>query len=137
VGGVSGFGRVRSAVIGRWGRAGRRRCAQLGLRRVAIVLPVAARNYPPAMDLFGSYFPTRILCGTVGIVAAMIFRQLLAVSGGLPESPDLSGQDDHRTALATWYGVLHQGIRKILDQVGPQPQLATAPSVGDLWHAAG
>ena len=35
VGGISGFGRVMSTAVGsgRWLRAGRRRCAQLGLRR--------------------------------------------------------------------------------------------------------
>jgi len=33
--------------------------------------------------------------------------------------------------------VLHQDIRKILDEVGPQPQLAIAPSVGDELHATG
>src|SRR6516162_729511 len=58
------------------------------------------------------------------------------VAGGLPEPPALSGTGDHLTALATWHGVLHQDIRKILDQVGPQPQPARAP-VGDALHAAG
>ncbi len=57
--------------------------------------------------------------------------------GGLPEPPALSGPGDHLTALATWYGVLHQDIRKILDEVGPQPQPVIAPSVGDALHAAG
>ena len=32
------------------------------------------------MDPFGSYFPAWILCGAVGIVAAVILRQILAVS---------------------------------------------------------
>jgi multidrug resistance protein MdtO len=59
------------------------------------------------------------------------------VVGGLPEPPALSGPGDHLTALATWYGVLHQDIRKILDEVGPQPQPAIAPAVGDAFHAAG
>ena len=59
------------------------------------------------------------------------------VVAGLPEPPILSGPGDHLTALATWYGVLHQDIRKILDEVGPQPQPVTAPSVGDALHAAG
>ena len=59
------------------------------------------------------------------------------VVAGLPEPPTLSGAGDHLTALATWYGVLHQDIRKILDEVGPQPQPVTAPSVGDALHAAG
>jgi multidrug resistance protein MdtO len=59
------------------------------------------------------------------------------VVGGLPEPPALSGPGDHLTALATWYGVLHQDIRKILDEAGPQPQPVTAPSVGGALHAAG
>jgi hypothetical protein len=59
------------------------------------------------------------------------------VAGGLPEPPPLSGPGDHFTALATWYRVLHEDIRKILDQVGPQPQLAITPSFGDALHATG
>ncbi len=60
-----------------------------------------------------------------------------AVVGGLPEPPALSGSGDRLTALATWYGVLHQDIRKILDEVGPQRQPVIAPAVGDAFHAAG
>ena len=45
------------------------------------------------------------------------------VSGGLPEPPPLSGPGDHLAAFATWYRLLHEEIRKILDEVGPQPQL--------------
>jgi len=59
------------------------------------------------------------------------------VVGGLPEPPAISGPGDHLTALATWYGVLHQDIRKILDEVGPQPQPVIEPSVGDAVRAAG
>ncbi len=59
------------------------------------------------------------------------------VVGGLPEPPALFGLGDHLTALATWYGVLHQDIRKILDEVGPQPRPVIAPSVGDAFHATG
>ena len=59
------------------------------------------------------------------------------VVGGLPEPPALSGPGDRLTALATWHGVLHQDIRKILDEVGPQPQPVIAPAVGDAFHAAG
>ncbi|MBV9559627.1 MAG: FUSC family protein, partial [Bradyrhizobium sp.] len=55
----------------------------------------------------------------------------------LPEPPILSGSGDQLTALATWYGLLHQDIRNILDEVGPQPSPAIAPSVGDALHAAG
>jgi multidrug resistance protein MdtO len=57
------------------------------------------------------------------------------VAAGPPEPPALSGPGDHLTALATWYGVLHQDIRKILDEVGPQPQSVIEPSVGDALHA--
>jgi hypothetical protein len=32
------------------------------------------------MDLFGSYFPAWMLCAAVGIVAAVIIRQVLAVA---------------------------------------------------------
>jgi multidrug resistance protein MdtO len=59
------------------------------------------------------------------------------VVGGLPEPPALSGPGDHLMTLATWYGVLHQDIRKILDEVGPQPQPGIAPPVGDAFHATG
>ncbi|MBV9814873.1 MAG: FUSC family protein [Alphaproteobacteria bacterium] len=59
------------------------------------------------------------------------------VIDGLPEPPTLSGAGDHLAALATWYRLLHQDIRKILDEVGPQPQPAMAPPVGDALHAAG
>jgi hypothetical protein len=60
-----------------------------------------------------------------------------AVSGGPPEPPTLSGPDDRLVALATWYRLLHEDIRKILDEVGPQPQPVIAPSVRDSLHAAG
>ena len=59
------------------------------------------------------------------------------VAAGLPEPPTLSGPGDHLTALETWYGVLHQDIRSILDEVGPQPQPVTVPAVGDALHATG
>src|SRR5262249_19315178 len=46
------------------------------------------------------------------------------VMTGWPEPPALSGPGDHLAALATWYGVLHQDIRRILDEIGPQPRPA-------------
>jgi multidrug resistance protein MdtO len=55
----------------------------------------------------------------------------------LPEPPVLSGADDHLAALTTWYGLLHQDIRIILDEVGPQPPPLIAPSAGDALHATG
>jgi multidrug resistance protein MdtO len=60
-----------------------------------------------------------------------------AVAAGPAEPPALSGAGDHLAALATWYRLLHEDIRKILDEVGPQPQPVTAPSVADALHAAG
>jgi multidrug resistance protein MdtO len=60
-----------------------------------------------------------------------------AVVDGLPEPPFLSGPGDHLTALATWYGLLHQDIRKILDEVVPKPQPLIPPSVREAIHAAG
>jgi multidrug resistance protein MdtO len=59
------------------------------------------------------------------------------VVDGLPEPPTLSGPSDHLIALATWYGVLHQDIRNILNEIGPQPQRAMAPPVGGALHATG
>jgi multidrug resistance protein MdtO len=59
------------------------------------------------------------------------------VVGGLPEPPALSGPGDHLAAFATWYRLLHENIRKILDEVGPQPQLPITPSFGDALHATG
>jgi hypothetical protein len=59
------------------------------------------------------------------------------VANGPPEPPMLSGRGDQLAALATWYGVLHQDVRRILDEVGPRPQPVNASSVGDPLHAAG
>ena len=80
---ASGFGRVRLTAVGssRWLRAARRCYAPLTLWRVAIALPVAACNYAPTMDLLGSYFPAWMLCAAIGVVAAVIIRQILAVAG--------------------------------------------------------
>jgi YtcA family len=33
------------------------------------------------MDLLGSYFPAWMLCAAVGIVAAVVIRQILAMAG--------------------------------------------------------
>jgi len=51
------------------------------LWRVAIALPVAGCSYSPTLDLLGSYFPAWMLCAAIGIVAAVIIRQILAVAG--------------------------------------------------------
>ena len=44
-------------------------------------MPVAGCGTAPTMDLLGSYFPAWMLCAVIGIVAAVIIRQLLAVAG--------------------------------------------------------
>ena len=76
-------GAVRSTAVksGRSLRAGRRRCAPRAFWLTAIALPVAACSSAPTMDLLGSYFPAWMLCAAVGIVAAVIIRQILAVTG--------------------------------------------------------
>jgi hypothetical protein len=80
---VSGLGRRSSVAIGCAGRvrAERRYAAVRGLRRVAIALPLAACDFSPTMDLFGSYFPAWMLCAAAGIAATVIIRQILAVAG--------------------------------------------------------
>jgi YtcA family len=80
---VSGLSNGSSPAAGRgtsiW--RNRHRRGPLGLWRVAVALPVAACNYAPTMDLLGSYFPAWMLCAAIGIVAAVIIRQILAVAG--------------------------------------------------------
>lgn len=61
--------------------AARRGCAPRAFWRTAIALPVAGCSSAPTMDLLGSYFPAWMLCAVVGIVAAIIIRQILAVAG--------------------------------------------------------
>ena len=51
------------------------------MRRVAIALPVCACDYAPTMNLLGSYFPAWMLCAALGIVAAVVIRQILAAAG--------------------------------------------------------
>jgi hypothetical protein len=49
--------------------------------RVAVALAVSGCSHSPTTDLLGSYFPAWILCSIVGIVAAVVIRQILAVTG--------------------------------------------------------
>jgi hypothetical protein len=80
---VSDFSNRCSHAAGRGNsiRRERQRCGPLGLWRVAIALPVAACSYAPTMDLLGSYFPAWMLCAAIGIAAAVIIRQILAMAG--------------------------------------------------------
>jgi YtcA family len=81
VGRTSGFCCLSETVVasGRRVRGARRRSA-FAWRRVAILLAVSGCSYSPTQDLFGSYFPAWMLCAAIGIVAAVIIRQILAVS---------------------------------------------------------
>jgi hypothetical protein len=46
-----------------------------------IALAVAGCSTAPTMDLLGSYFPAWMLCAVVGVVTAVVIRQILAVAG--------------------------------------------------------
>ena len=117
---------------------------QIGRLFIPVLAILDLRADPTGLDLPK---PTQDALGAHHQALAAWFRQAATwtrsgegageVAASLPEPPVLSGPGDHLTALATWYGVLHQDIRKILDEVGPQPQPVTAPSVGDALHAAG
>jgi hypothetical protein len=37
--------------------------------------------HSPTLDLFGSYFPAWMLCAVVGILVAVIIRQVLVAAG--------------------------------------------------------
>ncbi len=65
----------------RWLRAGWRPLDPLVLGRVAIALALSGCSNSPTMDLLGSYFPAWMLCAVLGIVAAVIIRQILALAG--------------------------------------------------------
>jgi hypothetical protein len=56
--------------------------------------------------------------------------------GSLPGPPRIPGADDALVARATWYALLHEDIREILDNVGP-PRPVPAPRVGGMLHASG
>jgi hypothetical protein len=62
-------------------RGGCGACAVRALRLAPIVLPVGACSVAPEQDLFGSFFPAWILCAAVGVVAAVIVRQILVLIG--------------------------------------------------------
>jgi multidrug resistance protein MdtO len=58
------------------------------------------------------------------------------VAHGPPEPQPLSGPHDRITAFATWRNVLDQDIRKILNEIGVQPEPATVPLEGEAFRAA-
>ena len=51
------------------------------LWQVAITLTVSGCSHAPTMDLLGSYFPAWLLCAGIGILAAVIIRQILVLAG--------------------------------------------------------
>ena len=51
------------------------------LWQVAITLAVSGCSHAPTMDLLGSYFPAWMLCAVIGILAAVIIRQILVLAG--------------------------------------------------------
>ena len=83
VSGISGFIHLKPTVVGsgKWLQAVRICRVSRALRRVAIALPVCACDYAPTMNLLGSYFPAWMLCAALGIVAAVVIRQILAAAG--------------------------------------------------------
>jgi hypothetical protein len=62
-------------------RRDRRRGGRLGLSRVAIALAVSGCGRAPTMDLLGSYFPAWMLCAAIGVLATIVVRRILAMTG--------------------------------------------------------
>jgi hypothetical protein len=73
--------RLTAVESGRSLWAARRRCAARAFWPTAIALPVAACDSAPTLNLLGSYFPAWMLCAVIGIVTAVVIRQILAVAG--------------------------------------------------------
>ena len=48
---------------------------------VAVALAISGCSYSPTQDLFGSYFPAWMLCAVLGIIAAVIIREIIGVTG--------------------------------------------------------
>ncbi|MBE7211860.1 MAG: hypothetical protein INR65_12645 [Gluconacetobacter diazotrophicus] len=46
-----------------------------------LLLPLAACTGAPALNVVGSFFPSWMLCGIIGIAAAVCFRQVLVLIG--------------------------------------------------------
>ena len=63
------------------GRSRGRRAPLAVSRCLPIALVASGCSHAPTINLFGSFFPAWMLCAALGILAAVIVRQLLAVSG--------------------------------------------------------
>jgi YtcA family len=74
-------GRPSAAGNSRLVRRGKPYWTTRNLWQVAITLVVSGCSHSPTMDLLGSYFPAWMLCVGIGILAAVIIRQILALAG--------------------------------------------------------
>jgi len=83
VGVHQGSGRARWPAVerGRWLRDARCCRARSALCCVAVALAISGCSYSPTQDLFGSYFPAWMLCAVLGIIAAVIIREIIGVTG--------------------------------------------------------
>jgi hypothetical protein len=80
------------------------------LRRVAITVAVSGCDRSPMLDLLGSYFPAWMLCAAIGIVAAIVIRQIVTMAGVgeyvIAPLPTYAGLALSATLLAwlLWFG---------------------------------
>jgi YtcA family len=63
--------------VGPW----RRSNALRGLRLLAIPLVTAGCSHSPTLNLFGSYFPAWMVCAALGVIAAVLIKQILRLAG--------------------------------------------------------
>jgi hypothetical protein len=68
---------VGGTSLGPW----RRSNALRGLRLFAIPLVAAGCSHSPTLNLFGSYVPAWMVCAALGVIAAVLIRQILRVAG--------------------------------------------------------
>jgi YtcA family len=63
--------------VGSWRRSDPLR----GVTLLAIPLAAAGCSHSPTLNLFGSYFPAWMVCAALGVIAAVLIRQILRVAG--------------------------------------------------------
>jgi hypothetical protein len=80
---LSGFLRVTSTAIESDSQPRRLSWSARGFWQVTIALDlgVSGCSHAPTMDLLGSYFPAWMLCAAIGILTAVVIRQILAAAG--------------------------------------------------------
>jgi hypothetical protein len=57
------------------------RAARQGLRTLPILLAISGCSHSPTLNLLGSYFPAWMFCAVLGVVAAVVIRQILRFYG--------------------------------------------------------